>query len=354
MSSATETGADTRGARITDILNDGMLALLTSMGHELGLFEALAKISPASTQRIAEETGLNERYVREWVNAMTAGRIVDCDAATGTYTLPAEYAAMLTQEAGQNNMAAFIHTIALLCDRRNEVMECFRGGGGVPYERYREFLGVWEDLSALKFKHALIEQLQELAPTVTRALESGIDVLEIGCGAGHAANVMAQAFPDSRFTGYDLREDAIEQARETAKELGNDNLRLEVRNLMTMDEPEAYELITAFDVIHDQAHPRPVLQKVAESLRPGGTFLMVDIKASSHPHENLDHPVGPFLYGTSLLHCMTVSLAYAGEGLGAMWGEQLARELLAEAGFSDVEVRQHDDDPFNNFYLARR
>jgi hypothetical protein len=107
-------------------------------------------------------------------------------------------------------------------------------------------------------------------------------------------------------------------------------------------------------VIHDQAQPRTVLKNVAAVLKQGGTFLMVDIKASSDVQENLDHPMGPFLYTVSTMHCMTVSLARNGEGLGAMWGEQKALEFLAEAGFTDVTVKQVEGDPFNNFYIAKK
>ena len=126
------------------------------------------------------------------------------------------------------------------------------------------------------------------------------------------------------------------------------------QDLGTLDERGAYELATAFDVIHDQAQPRTVLKNVATLLKQDGTFLMVDIKASSDVQENLEHPMGPFLYTVSTMHCMTVSLAQDGEGLGAMWGEQKALELLAEAGFTEVAVRQVEGDPFNNFYIARK
>ena len=179
-------------------------------------------------------------------------------------------------------------------------------------------------------------------------------MLEVGCGTGHATNLLSQAYPNSRFTGYEFREEAVASGRTEAEALGLGNSDLVVRDLTTMDEPAAFDLIMAFDVIHDQAQPRVVLSNIANALRPGGVFLMVDIKASSHVHENLDHPLGPFLYTTSTMHCMTVSLALDGEGLGAMWGEQQALELLAEAGFVDVGVEQVEGDIFNNYYIARR
>lgn len=131
-------------------------------------------------------------------------------------------------------------------------------------------------------------------------------------------------------------------------------MRLVRSDLAEIDHVDAYDFITAFDVIHDQAKPRVVLQNVWTALKPGGTFLMVDIKASSHVHENLDHPMAPFLYATSTLHCMTVSLAVDGEGLGTMWGEQKALELLGAAGFTKVEVHALEGDIFNNYYVAQK
>jgi len=121
-----------------------------------------------------------------------------------------------------------------------------------------------------------------------------------------------------------------------------------------MTDRDRFDFITAFDAIHDQAKPRTVLAGIAAALRPGGTFLMVDDRASSHLHENLDHPLGPFLYGVSTMHCMTVSLAQGGEGLGTVWGEHKARELLAEAGFVGVAVYTQPGDIANNYYVARQ
>ncbi|HLB26693.1 MAG TPA: class I SAM-dependent methyltransferase, partial [Dehalococcoidia bacterium] len=130
--------------------------------------------------------------------------------------------------------------------------------------------------------------------------------------------------------------------------------RFEAKDAATLDEPGRYDLITAFDAIHDQAQPTRVLRAIAEALRPDGVFLMVDIAASSNLHENIDHPLGPALYAVSTMHCMTVSLALNGEGLGTMWGEQLARQKLAEAGFTRVDVKQVPGDFINNYYIAKK
>jgi 2-polyprenyl-3-methyl-5-hydroxy-6-metoxy-1,4-benzoquinol methylase len=121
-----------------------------------------------------------------------------------------------------------------------------------------------------------------------------------------------------------------------------------------LDAPGEYDFITAFDSIHDQAQPAEVLRRIARALKPNGVFLMVDIAASSNLEENIDHLVGPYLYTVSTMHCMTVSLALDGEGLGTAWGEQKALQMLADTGFTKVEVKQIESDPFNNYYIATR
>jgi ubiquinone/menaquinone biosynthesis C-methylase UbiE len=177
-------------------------------------------------------------------------------------------------------------------------------------------------------------------------------VADIGCGSGHAINLMAQAFPHSRFVGYDISDEGIAAAQAEAKRLGVSNTRFEVQDVSHLETPGRYDLVTAFDAIHDQARPTQVLAAIAKALRSGGMFLMVDFAASSHLEENLDHPLAPFLYTISCNHCLTVSLAANGEGLGTMWGEQKARQMLGAAGFTQLQVMQVEGDIFNNYFIA--
>jgi 2-polyprenyl-3-methyl-5-hydroxy-6-metoxy-1,4-benzoquinol methylase len=177
-------------------------------------------------------------------------------------------------------------------------------------------------------------------------------VADFGCGSGHAINVMAQAFPASRFTGIDFSEQAIATGIREAAELGLSNAAFESHNLAELDKTDAYDVITVFDAIHDQAQPARVLQNIYRALRPGGVLLMADIKASSRLEENVGVPMSTYLYTTSLMHCMTVSLALDGAGLGTAWGTQLAVSMLGDAGFADVRVAEIESDPINNYYLA--
>ena len=336
------------------VLNHAGLSLMISIGHKTHLFDLLAELPPSTSEQIAQAAGLQERYVREWLAALVTGRIVEYDAASRTYRLPAEHAAWLTRAAGPNNLAFQTQYIALLAGVQDEVVECFSKGGGVPYSSFPTFQLLMAEDSAQVLDASLLQVTLPLIPRLVGRLLAGIDVADIGCGSGHAINVMAQAFPRSRFVGYDFSEEGITAAQAEAERLGVSNARFEVQDVSVLDTPGRYDLITAFDSIHDQARPAQVLSAIARALRPGGVFLMVDIAASSLLEENMNHPLAPFLYTISCNHCMTVSLAYNGAGLGTMWGEQKASQMLSEAGFTQVEVEHVEADVTNSYYIATR
>lgn len=346
--------AEAFAGRMMDVLNGASITLMTSIGHQVGLFDVLADLPPATSQQIAEAAGLNERYVREWLGAMLTGGVVDSDPAAGTYTLPAEHAAWLTRAAGANNLAVQALFIPLLAEVEQPVIECFRNGGGVPYAEFPRFQQLMAEDSGRTHDAALIDAILPLVPGLPARLAAGIDVADVGCGRGHAINLMAQAFPNSRFVGFDFSEEGTRAGRAEAQRLGLTNAHFVARDVTTLGARAQFDLITAFDAIHDQAQPARVLAGIAEALRPDGVFLMVDIGASSHAHENMEFPLAPFMYAFSCMHCMTVSLALDGAGLGAMWGEEKAREMLTEAGFPQVEVKRIEDDLFNSYYVATK
>jgi SAM-dependent methyltransferase len=340
--------------RMMDVLNGAGVTLMASIGHQLGLFDVMAGLPPATSQHIAEAAGLNERYVREWLGAMLTGGVIDYDPANDAYALPAEHAAWLTRAAGVNNLAVQAQVVPLLAQVEQPLIECFRHGGGVPYAAYPRFQQLMAEDSGAVHDAALIDAILPLAPGFPARLRSGIDVADVGCGRGHAINLMAQAFPNSRFVGYDFSEEGVRAGRGEAQRLGLANARFEASDVTDLGAPDRFDLITAFDAIHDQAQPAQVLAGIAAALRPDGAFLMVDIGASSHAHENLEFPLAPLMYTISCMHCMTVSLALDGAGLGAMWGQQKAQEMLAEAGFTQVEVKRIEDDLFNSYYVATK
>lgn len=342
------------GGRMMAILNGGTLSLMLSIGHRTGLLDTMSGLRPSTSEEIAQAAGLNERYVREWLGAMTTGRIVEYDAATKRYVLPAEHAAMLTRAAGTNNMASLAQFISLFGDVESDVVEAFRQGGGVPYSRFPRFQNLMAEQSAAVFDATLLESTLPLVTGLSERLRDGIDVADVGCGSGHAIVLMAEAFQKSRFTGFDFSDEGLVTGRAEAASKGLSNATFEAKDVAALSGPARFDLVTAFDSIHDQARPDRVLAGIAEMLRPGGTFLCVDIAASSNLEENMDHPIGPMFYATSTMHCMTVSLALDGMGLGTMWGEQKAHEMMREAGFKKIETARVEGDMFNNYYIATK
>ncbi len=346
--------AEAFGGRMVGVLNDACLALMTSIGHQVGLFDTLAGLPPATSQDIADAANLQERYVREWLGAMTTSGVLSYDPATRTYRLPPEHAASLTRAAGPDNLAGTTQFVPLLAGVEAPLIACFRAGSGVPYAEYARFHRLMAEDSAAVHDAGLIDAIVPLMPGLADRLRDGIDVADVGCGSGHAINLLAAAFPSSRFVGYDFSEKAIDAARNEAREMGLGNATFELRDVTDLGEHERFDLITAFDTIHDQAHPGQVLAGIADALRDDGAFLMVDVQASSNLEDNLDHPLGTFLYTVSTMHCMTVSLALDGDGLGTAWGEQKAQQMLADAGFASVETAHVDADILNTYYLARK
>jgi len=343
--------------KFLNVLNHGALCVMASIGHRTGLFDAMSELPPSTAGEIAENAGLNERYVREWLGAMVTAGVVEVDPSTARYTLPAEHAAFLTRASMADNMAVFSQYIAVMGSVENEIVECFFRGGGIPYEKYPRFHAVMAEDSGQSVLSSLESHVLPLIPGLTDRLSRGIRVLDVGCGSGRIMNRLAKLFPDSRFTGIDLSREAIETARAEASQKGIGNIEFLVRDLGGPDafaEPAAYDFITTFDAVHDQARPLDVLKGIHRALKADGWYLMQDIRGSSHVHNNIGHPIGPFLYAISTMHCTPVSLAQGGEGLGAMWGEEKAHEYLRAAGFRHVETNQLAHDIQNNWYVARK
>lgn len=348
-----EAKAEAFAAQMLTTLNGGLLSLLISVGHQTGLFDVLAKLPASNAEAIARAAGLQERYVREWLGALVMGRIISYDSEEHSYFLPDEHAACLTRAAGADNLAGLAQFVPLLAGVERAILEAFRQGGGVPYSAFERFHEVMAEDTRVTQNAVLIPRTLPLIPGLTARLEAGIDVVDIGCGRGVVTTLLASQFPRSRFLGIDIAAEAIAWATAEAARQGLRNARFETRDAATFGGEPGYDFITAFDAIHDQALPRRVLRAARERLRPGGVFLMVDIAASSRLERNLDNPLAPFLYTVSTLHCTPVSLAAGGEGLGACWGEEKARELLGEAGFTDVEVRRVEGDAFNAYFVCR-
>jgi 2-polyprenyl-3-methyl-5-hydroxy-6-metoxy-1,4-benzoquinol methylase len=346
--------ADAFTGRMLDILNDAALSFMISVGHRTGLYDKMVNLPPSTSQNIADVAGLNERYVREWLGSMVAGKIVEYNPEKGLYHLPLEYAGSLTRNASPNNMAAFAQYMAILGSIEDTIIDRFYNGGGTLYSDYPRFQAVMAEDSGQTVVAALNDYVLPAVPMIVDKLKSGIDVMDIGCGQGRALNLMAKTFPNSRFVGSDISEQSINAAIESAKEMGLKNVKFETKDATDISENEKYDFITTFDAIHDQKKPEQVLKNIINALRSDGIYLMQDIRSSIHVEKNKDHVAGPFIYSVSCFHCMPVSLGAGGPGLGAMWGEERAIEMLHNAGFSNIEVKQLPHDIFNNYIIVRK
>lgn len=339
-----------------DALNGGALMLMISIGHRTGLFDTMAKMNWTDSQKLAKAAGLNERYVREWLGAMATGQVAEVDDADH-YRLPPEHSVFLTRDTEQENLAVFAQYIPVMAQVEDEILKCFYKGGGVPYEKYPRFHEVMAEDSGLTVLGALEDHILPLIPGLQSKLEKGVKVLDVGCGRGRALLKLAELYPHSQFNGMDLSKKAIEWAREEARKRNLTNVKFEVRDLSDFDQtaqPEKYDFVTTFDAIHDQGNPQGVLKGIYRTLKPDGVYLMQDICSTGHVHTNLDHPLGPLLYTISCMHCMSVSLAQGGDGLGAMWGRVKAKELLNQAGFKDIEIKQLEHDIQNDYYIIHK
>jgi ubiquinone/menaquinone biosynthesis C-methylase UbiE len=349
--------AEAFAGRMMNALNDAALCLMASIGHRTGLYDAMRDQPPMTSQDVATRAGLNERYVREWLGAMVTSGVVTVDSDSVRYQLPPEHAAYLTRAAKADNLAVFAQYFPLMGNVEDDIVECFIHGGGVPYSRFPRFHAVMAEDSGLSVMSSLESHVLPLVPGAAERLERGGRALDAGCGSGRIVNRLAELFPKSRFVGMDLSKDALDSARDEAAKKGLKNVEFIAVDLSDFDktaEPESFDFITTFDAVHDQGKPLNLLKGICRALKPDGTYLMQDIKGSSHVHNNIGHPIGTFLYTVSCMHCMTVSLAQGGEGLGAMWGEEKTREYLRSAGFKSVDKHELAHDIQNNWYVVTK
>ena len=339
--------------RLVDLYAGGMLGLMINIGDECGLFAAMATDAGTSAA-IAERAGLDERYVREWLGAMTCAGIVSYDSDLELYSLPPEHAMCLAGETIYN-LAPRSSGLAYLPKVLPGIKEAFRRGGGVPYAAYRpEFTAMQDSGDRIRYRELLVKRYLPLAPGLVEGLAGGLRVADAGCGTGLCVNLMARAFPASTFVGYDISEEAIDRARQESATTGATNASYEVLDVRQIPTELPFDLITAFDAIHDQVDPAGVLRRIHDALAPDGMFFMFDIKLSSSLADNVGGTWAAYLYSVSVMHCLSVSLAEGGAGLGTMWGHQLAKQMLADAGFGRVELLDVPGDPANGAYLCQK
>jgi SAM-dependent methyltransferase len=338
-------------AKLVETITGGLLTSLIDIGRRTQLFE-LATAGPATSAELAERGGLQERYVREWLAAMATAGIFEYDAENRRFWLPVEHAAVLTGDT-YDNLSPVAYLVSVITRQGDAVAKCFTEGGGVPWAAYLpEMHDVMDVLWQPMYRDLLVQQILPLAPGLVEKLESGTRAADVACGSGNGTLVMARRFPRSTFVGYDQDAAAIAVARSRAR--GLTNVSFEVADAATLTSDQPFGAAFVFTAVHDQARPLEVLTSIRSILEPGGTLLMNEPRISSNLEDNIDNPIATMTYSISLLHCMTVSLAEGGAGLGTGWGEQVALALLSDAGFGHVDVHDAPGDPGNAIFVAHR
>jgi SAM-dependent methyltransferase len=352
-SSVDEQAAEEFAGRLLQLYTGAALTYLIEIGRRTGLLDAAAA-GPATSHELAARAGLAERYVREWLGAMATGGIVEYETATGHYWLPREHAACLTG-GGVDDLAPLAYLTVVLAKHVPAVSEAFRSGGGVAYSAYLpELHDVMEALWGPIYDSLLVDQIVPLAPGLAPKLAAGARAADVACGTGRALTVLATAYPASTFIGFDFDSTAIERARTRAAELNLINLSFQTRDAATLTVNEPFDAVFVFNALHDQAAPAAMLQRIHDALAPGGTLLMNEPRLSSDLDDNLANPMAPFIYAVSTLHCLTVSLAVEGAGLGTAFGERTACQLLADAGFGKIAVHDAPGDPGNAIFVTHK
>ncbi len=351
--------------KMVDILNYGALNLAISIGYGVGLFEIMDTFDrPQTISTLAEKAGLSSRYIKEWLGAVVSGGVVEVvqeEGAENTFYLPKAHADILTRRAGSENLGVYAQEIPLLTSTAMEaVVNGFYTSEGISYDVYTRFQAYMSELAVAKHHQVLIDKFLPGVDEgkLVQRLNEGIHVCDVGCAEGTALLLMAQAFPASRFMGIDLSPEAVRQARSSALRQGLANAEFLVMDAATLKDSErfrgSFDYVTAFDAIHDQTRPLDAIRGVHHLLADAGAFSMVDIAARTDMSDNVSHPLGPFLYTVSLMHCMPVGLVDGGAGLGMMWGREMAVDLLRNGGFQHVEVFEMPDDPFNLHFFCRK
>lgn len=340
------------GTMTANYLGGAMISGLAYIGDRLGLFKAMAGAGAMTSGELAQKTNLNERYVREWLKAIAAAEYIDYDAGSDRYVMSDEAAALLADEDGPVFLAAGFQLMVPHLHLIPKVIETFRNGGGIKFsEMGEEIIGGIDRFHKPLFTHNLAKKYLPLVPGLKEKLNAGIRVLDVGCGLGRSTVAIASAYPNSRVVGLEPDPTSCEGARRAATEAGLNNVEHVQAPIMELTGNGKFDLVLALDCIHDMVDPVGGLKAIREALAHDGLVFWMEPIGSANPMENRDPP-RRLRQAISPYHCMSVSLAYGGAGLGTLIGEAGARKLAEEAGFSRFE-KLPIEDPGQHFFGAR-
>ncbi len=331
-----------------------MSAGLAYLGTRTGLFRAMAGKGPMTLAQVVEESGLQRRYVEEWLNGMVCAGYLDYDPAAQTFVLPDEHAYLVASDGSDHFAGGLFHMAPALLRVAPGVAHAFANGGGVPFEEYGE-----EGILALdlvnrgNYEHRFASYWLQTLPEVVERLQAGARVLDIGCGVGRVPLALARAFPHSQLLGVDVDRASIDAARASAAADGlSERVRFQAVGLEELEGEAVFDLITACDCIHDFAAPVETLRETRRLLKDDGTLFVIEPKVADRLEDNVN-PITAMFYGFSVFHCMTQSLAQGGPGLGTCMGAARTESLMSQAGFGRF-VKLDIKSQVNLFYAVRR
>ncbi|MFP3913820.1 MAG: class I SAM-dependent methyltransferase [Actinomycetota bacterium] len=321
---------------------------LLALADRTGLLRAMAGAGPLHADDVADRAGVDRRYATEILSGLAVARVLEYDPSEEIFTLPDEHAAVVADDTSPYSLAGYLDMLPAIVAQLPALTEAVESGGGVPFPDYgpSAVLGV-ERANSPGTRVLLARRWLATMPDVVEKLEMGARVADVGCGTGTAALTMGEAYPATEVVGVDIDERSIERANQRLTESGLDNVSFRVGD--AADLTGSFELVTAFDVVHDIAHPRETLRTIRAVLAVGGVLMMMEPNVSPDLADDLGRDQAALVYGMSTMFCLSQSLAQGGAGLGAAWGPRQAEELCREAGFQSFE-RLPIENPFSAFY----
>jgi ubiquinone/menaquinone biosynthesis C-methylase UbiE len=347
-----EARAEALYERILTEMTGGMELLTVYLGHRLGLFKELANNGTVTVAQLTKQTQLSERYVREWLLAVATSGYVEADAYGERFTLPEEHVAVLADEDSPFFIGAYPGILQGLAMAVEPLLEAFKSGGGVPYEDYG---GYFREGVALTnrpmYQHEYAQKWIPAMPEVEAKLNQGARVADIGCGVGWSCIFLAKHFKKAIIDGYDIDEESIAEARHFADQYGvSDRVHFHVCAIEEFKVTAPYDLVTAFECLHDMPYPVKALNRMREMASPGGTVFIADEGGEEGFSDNNKHPLGRFFYNVSVLHCLPQAMVFPDAiGTGTAISESTVRKYAYEAGFSSAKVIEIEN-PFFRFY----
>jgi 2-polyprenyl-3-methyl-5-hydroxy-6-metoxy-1,4-benzoquinol methylase len=336
---------------VTDQLDSwfrgGLILVLVELGRRTGVLQAIGR-ETWRTRALAEAADVHERYLLEWLSAMAAFGVVILqtdDDGEELWSLSPGLVPYLTPDAA-NTRAPLAATVVGAAHQMARLVEPFRNGGGLSYaERDPNLSAAFEYDARVNYRGRLVSNIIPVVPNLVERLLDGAALADLGCGAAHGLEALARAFPNAHFVGFDADDSVIRAGRQRLYERDITNVQLQTKAIEDLDAAAVYDVVCAFEVIHNLPDPYAALAQARELLVDGGMFFMYETNALSRRATDIELPWAGPIYTASLLSCLTVSLAHDGAGYGAMWGVQTAGGLLADAGFEEIGHREVIDDP---------